>query len=453
MNAKIFHEGEEISLISALKKVEFTSFQLLQTIAVVLQFSIRTINLTVNYYMIPIKNFFALDDFSQQMFLTMFHLGRLFGNLAISLFVRFLNRKTYLISHSIALSALLLTQTFAVDPIVLHLSRFFIGFEVSLLTPIPMNALMENIPTDQRGKFNTVVNLLDHAVCLAFSILILLVMPNYEIGNLKYVFCSIFALSLMTTCLYIFWEDSVRSLIINGEENRALYQLDMMFDEKCGLTLSRKERQTIVHKLKLELAQISNERDSFEFLFTKDMWSTVLLSLTYFLLGLAICFPTIVNLLSEKWGYKSNEMVVTNAVNEVVICLCIFISKYLLDLECLGRKLTVVVSLLLGLIPTVTMYYCSGFLMISYTVFIGIRLVSIITFYIFIVEIYHTKIRDQAVGFYSSMYSLGNILSSFLFYYGYGISDFIPFATQFLLIVLSLLVYFVPYETLGKDLD
>lgn len=133
-------------------------------------------------------------------------------------------RKTYLIINSSILTALLLLQSLATDAVTLITVRFF-GVLVSLLSPIPMNSLMENIPENQRANVNMIVNLVANVYCIIVVLLVLVIMPNYEIANLKRMFLSIFAISLLNTFFYIFWEDSPRSLIINNNEFKAAHQL------------------------------------------------------------------------------------------------------------------------------------------------------------------------------------------------------------------------------------
>jgi hypothetical protein len=69
-------------------------------------------------------------------------------------------------------------------------------------------------------------------------------------------------------------------------------------------------------------------------------------------------------------------------------------------------------------------------------------------------EVYPTKIRDMAVGFFFSCCRLGSFIANILFVAFYRIGTFAPYYfVIFLCVILIYGIYILPFETFGVALD
>jgi len=86
-----------------------------------------------------------------------------------------------------------------------------------------------------------------------------------------------------------------------------------------------------------------------------------------------------------------------------------------------------------------------------YFIFLNLPLIIID---VYSCEVYPTKIRDMAVGFFFSCCRLGSFIANVLFVAFYRMGTFVPYYFVMLLcLILIYLIYRLPFETFGVPLD
>lgn len=448
--------SNKTDLYSALDKIKFSSIHFLQFIAATFQLSIRYINYsTVTFFIVPIKNFYSLNNLEEKLSLSMFYLGSLIGFISVSYIIKYTTRKTHCILHSLIMTALLLIQAFSVTPGVFIILRFFIGLETSILAPVPINTLMENLPTNSRAHANMIINVCAQFIHGLLMIIVLIIMPNYEITQLKWLFLTIVFLSFFNTIFFILWHDSVLSMISNNYEFKGIAQIDEMISEKQQDELNKIQKYWIIRDVKVKNKNSVDNEVSLKLLFTHNyLKTTILLSIVYFCLGFLIGFPAIYALIGQKWGFKASNVILSFVVNKIIVIAFVFLSSYLLDNQNIGRKKTIIFFAFFAIGPLLVMYFFSALLLVLGPMYLGLFMIIYVCISLYTVEIFPTKLRDQAVGFFWSMYAFGTILYSFILLSALNVSDFLPFVLLSIASgIIAICIIFVPHETVGKELD
>jgi MFS family permease len=263
---------------------------------------------------------------------------------------------------------------------------------------------------------------------------------------------------------FFFLVDSPRNLILQNKENEA-FQILYKFKERNFFDPQTKLK--IINEIKEgeNLNNNSNYTNSSASLFSEIFNSK------YFIFTFCVGFnlfatnmlndgfALITNLILKNVNFANNN---TNPMENLLDSNLIFYSASLLsclvygvlsEIEIFGRKKTIFTGLLLMSITIFISFFFLAKLTIFFSIISFLNNVNNLIL-IYGAEVYHTKIRDMAVGCIFSFAYLGSALSQYIFIYFLKISNSAPLYLMFGLSLLSAIIICIsPYETYGKPLD
>ncbi len=403
--------------------------------------------------LIPYKNFLNFSDSISELISAFVFLGTSMGSICSG----YLSKadRIFTVKFSMILICLFQLLTGFSDNIhLICVLRFIIGILNGIIASISGSWIVEVLPTYFRS-FVICTCWIGFSVGIIIPLLIMLIlMPNLEKDKLNItVIASCGLLIISTIIILIYFRDSPRSLIVRGEYNEAFEILEKLH----GSNIPNEVRQKII----FETCSGTNkeQRGDFSELFQSDYLKITLL------IGF-ICFSTLMfwgpsfisSITLKSLGQfveKTNNQVI---IDELFIHSLLFIAHFftgvITEIKYLGRKN----SMILGLILSCMFILLACFIPTKFALFFGIFMsfinapFSVITVYCS--EVYPTKLRDFANAFASFSSRMGAVFSQFIYMRFSNLHIFLPYYfTAFLCSLNILLVYFLPYETLGRPLD
>lgn len=131
-----------------------------------------------------------------------------------------------------------------------------------------------------------------------------------------------------------------------------------------------------------------------------------------------------------------------------------FLRGVLTELKFLGRKYTIFLCCVLGLMGFLTTLFFKDYLTISVGFARLCMTVSSGTLVIYNTEVFPTKVRTLAVGFVSAVTRIGSVISPYVFYFLYGVNiQFVFYCFVVLISLNGVLALFLPMDTRGMALD
>lgn len=219
-----------------LEKIGYGSYQLRIILIVFFVISIEGIHLTLMSSMIiPLKGYFNTTSFGIETLSGIIFIGVGIGSLSIGLLSNNFNRDfTLKMSLALTLFSHLITIIFK-NIIIFSICRFFIGYGVGISVPLTLNVLCEYLPIKARSYTLTAV-WASFGLGQAFvAIFMLIFMPNFEVYQVKNVFLFLWIYSLIIViCVFLFFIDSPRNLILTKKENEGIKILENMTSKIKG---------------------------------------------------------------------------------------------------------------------------------------------------------------------------------------------------------------------------
>ena len=334
---------------------------------------------------------------------------------------------------------------------------FFGNFFSGIVDPLNQDILCELLPTKFRGFFMSFQNISSPlAQVTSFSILKNMIMDNNNTSSLyKIQIITTIILFIFSLISIIIYEDSSKYLILKGDIEPAMVYLKKLLPDNDNNIDDRRKEIIII-----ELNKGINEEidSSFSDLFNKLFLKTTLAFLFIVILvrviddGLSAILTLYISKIIKS---KENEKVGNIGQNiNLLGVLGPIVSGFLIEIPCLGRKISLLGTIILAII----FYICLYFHLTGFVVWLGLITIfsnsSTATVNTYLIETYPTKIRDTAVSFFSSINSLGMAIGGAVFMYLINLNFNGPFYFQIVSTIIQIsLIPLLKYETYNKPLD
>jgi AAHS family benzoate transporter-like MFS transporter len=337
--------------------------------------------------------------------------------------------------------------------------RFIIGYGLGVIVPMSLNFLTEYLPIQNRALVLTSVWVGFAVGNLYLLLLMLWVMPNFEIENVQltlYLTCLFPLFTLIMTKIYM--EDTPRNLILRGKSNEGIYLLEKMSKSEINKKYDLKIR--IIREVQMGINKDLNSEVSTIFTNPSFCLLSVLLAMIWFI-DSVICYgPFVVSTLTmQNLGIvENNEGYSQIIINQIIICLINapsnIIGGILCELSFLGRNKSTLISLFFGVFFTCLLLQYPKDFTFYFSLSQAFASIAFNITTTYTCEVYPTRIRDQALGFMFFCTRLGGFLSQILFLTinEHGMWD--PYYATVILICINIFfILLIPYETYGKPLD
>jgi MFS family permease len=407
--------------------------------------------------LIPFKNFYQLTDSEIQLISGVMYLSVGLGSFLSGHIIKRYPR-TEVINYSILCTFILHLLLGLVQSVFLFtVLRILIGFVIGVFIPLITNLLCEYCPIHRRSfVFNSTWAGYNFG-CLAFAFSQLFLMPELEEEYMQrtLLFTSIFPLTVFII-LKFYLNDSPRNMILLGKEKEAF---DILEKFKGGY-LENNDRNKIMedvkHGVNRELG--GHFKDLFKRKYRKITILLIFIWFSVYMLyyGPFLIISWVIKAIGEGTaGHESNRDVILDEIRVYLIGLVgYFLGGSISEIKFFGRKKGIIFGLFFCILFTLAginfpQYFVTFFGI--YFIFLNIPLIVID---IYSCELYPTKIRDVAVGFFFSCCRLGSCLASFLYVDFFRLGTFVPFYAVILTCMVDIgLMYCIPYETFGAALD
>jgi len=452
-NTKILDEISE--------KIGYDNHTILIIILIFSIINIEGLHMTFfSLLIIPIKQIFLLNDHYLELLSGILFAGVGIGS-ALSGYMTNKYGRKLVINFFIFTSFLSnLFLAFTINFFLFSFFRFCIGLSLGLFIPAALNLLTEKLPLKYRSIFLNAVWIGFNSGNLILLTLVYYIMPNFEISGFRKLLISTSFLSLFVFLLsFFFLEDSYRNLILKGNQTSAF----KMIEKKLKITLTDLEKLRIHREIAEGANKAEGENIFSEISNVKYKKLTILLIFIWFINSIVSYGPMVISSLTIKdLGLNTaNNAKLSNhevLLNQIYFCLLNspsnFIGGFVSEIPVLGRNKSTLLSCVLALV----FMLCAIINPLNFIFYYAISQAFLgISFNIngaYSSEVYPTKIRDHVVGMLFAFTRLGGFVSQFLFIDLYALGIFVPYIfTCLFLIVNILLIWALPYETFGKQLD
>lgn len=408
--------------------------------------------------LIPLKHIHSLEDIQIQFISAIMMVSVGIGSFLCGHIInRFPRIRT--IKYTILATFILhfLMGCFTHNLIMFVIIRILLGFVIGVFIPLITNLLCEYCPIHHRSFVFNATWMGYNVGCLFFAYSQLYIMPNLEEEYLSktIIFTSILPLFVFII-LKIYLKDSPRNLIILHREEEAFEVLEVF----KGSPIDEKDRNTIIQDVKHGINK--EMHGHFSDLFTdKYKFMTIVLMFLWFTVYMLYYGPFLI----LSWVIRDINHSITQVEDNRKIILdeihvySIGIIGYLVggvisEMRLFGRKNGIIFALFFCIVFT----YLGILDPKNFVTYFGIYFIflntPLIVVDVYSCELYPTKIRDIAVGFFFACCRFGSCIANIIYVSLYRMGTFVPFWIVIITCVLDIcLSYLVPYETFGMALD
>lgn len=346
------------------------------------------------------------------------------------------------------------------------ITRFLTGILVGILLPIIMNILGEYQQAKYRG-FVLLFNWFFYGMGQVLENLIALgVMPNLQQEKLKlYLWILLIFPLLSFISSILFLNDSPRHLIINNDINNDEKSLNQAINIITSLNkghLPEEEKIKIINEV--ESAEANKEvKGKIKELFNrKYLRTTIILMTIHMILSFSyFCSLSVSSLALDKMikedgekKYSNRDIIINQIFIGMVNPIANLIGGFIIEIKCLGRKKSLILFFAIMFITFILMVISVILFQIFSPISLGIGDMTANLAICITIEVYPTKLRDISSGFCIMMNRILCVIILFIFVPLLDVSYKIPFIITSILCFIGLpLSYFIPYESIGKQLD
>ncbi len=440
------------------EKIGYDSHTIITIILVFFVISIEGLNMSLfSTLIIPIKQIFLLNNIFIEILSGILFIGVGMGSAFSGYMTNIYGRKKLINISIISIFFSNFFLAFAINFFIFASLRFLIGIGLGLMIPAIVNLLTEKLPLKYRSIFLNLVWVGFNFGNLFLLILVYYIMPNYEISKLKNLILSTSFFSLFVFFLsYLFLEDSLRNLILKGNQTTAFNHIE----SKLNISLTDSEKKRIYREISQGANKCEGDNIFTEIFNSKYKKLTILLLCIWFINSVISYGPMVILTLTMKdLGLNNSKLSNYDIIlNQIYFCIfnspSNFIGGFVSEIPSLGRNKSTLLSCILAFISLILAIVNPINFIYHFAIsqaFIGI-LFNINGAYSS--EVYPTKIRDHVIGMLFAFTRLGGFFSQFLFLDLYSLGIFIPhIVTLIFLFANMILIWSLPYETLGMPLD
>jgi MFS transporter, putative metabolite transport protein len=414
-------------------------------------------NIVIPLLVIPYHDFYKISSFKIFLISSSFYAGSGIGSLLTGYILHFFKRQTLIRLCTFFFLIFYVTFAFFQNLILVFICRFLMGLMVGILLIVTQCCLTEYLPINNRSLMMSMASSGVSIGGLTIACIFLIFMPNLEPENIQ---LTLLMSSILILLIFIFissaTQDSPRNLILNNYDEEGFKILETIYGGKL--------RESDKIKIKEEINSIREDHiSSLKDIFTNYYFTTTLVLIFIILIiDLASQGPPLVSVFTIKslkldtHGEKeTNRHVILNQITlSALIIPMQFVGGFLSELKNLGRKRVIFICFLISsLFFGACCVFYHHFSLLLGTGLAFLEAPATLTI-IYANEVYNTNVRDMALGFLSCFKSLGGFTSQIIYIEIRKIHMFVPYYfTILILVIASILVFFLPYETSGKALD
>jgi len=406
---------------------------------------------------IPARKFFELTNMQTSVLASSVYLGTALGSVISGYLSHYFCRVFNICTCLAGIIYLDIGVCLFLNIYVFTVLRILIGILLGIIGPMAVGFLSETLPTKNRSFF-IVFSSIGYPLGAVFvAAMALIIMPNFETHQLKVILLAIIqpVIIIFLLCI-VFLQNSPRALLLRHEDEEA-------FQFLSKLTRSRKEfSQEIKNKIikQVRECEMNSVKPEISSLFSPHLLFTsvclvILYSLAFLISNgtrnvMTLTFETSETHIKPTARQNIIELLTVHGISVIGY----FLAGFTSDIKLLGRKSTIAIGFAIMsitmLVACILRKKMSIFLAIlNFFLPFTIRVMSVYS-----CEVYPSKIKDIANGFYGMIGKVMAFLSSFIFVALAGPSKYLPYyVTIALSIVCLILVLILPYETHGRPLD
>lgn len=414
-------------------------------------------NVSVNLILVQ-SNFSRYSDSIEQILSGIAYTTKIIGCVTLGFLVKKFSRSTlFFISVSgISFMTLILVIVYNLYSYIafLIISCYFAG----LIESLAMDNLCETLPIRFRGYFLFLVQSGTYIYqLLAYYILTINVDPKTNIYNTSMIYLThLIIILLMVIFIFFFYKDSPRFFMVREKYEEAFHILDYYTyteEEK----LNQMEKELIIKQNQMGLnnkLQLASFKDliSDYFLNTTIIMSSITILIFILDDGTTAIFSMYIEKLNDDKSPKAInwETFKLSIINLLGYLVC----GLLLEIKILGRKINMIIYLVLSLI-IYTLFTINNenfhiwlpLIIVSYSTINGIGA-------FFVSEIYPSKIRDASQGYFTSISFIAGMIGSITYMTAVKGNIVYPFYLSiFFSLITLILIFFVKHETSNRALD
>jgi len=402
---------------------------------------------------IPFMEYYEISNFATTFISSIMFFSFPVGSLLSSKLAKYFGRVQAFMACSISIVVLIILSAIIHNYIAFMIFRFLLGFLIGTANAIILGIYSEYLPIKLRSFFISVsVGCVLIGGGIYLNMVLAFFMPALQIEGLKNV---LFALALMPIiCIIICYynlNDSPRHLL-NSEQNEEAFEI---IESMCEIKLSPEIKKRIL----TQQAEAShNKLEGMRSLFNDNYFKiSTKLTLNWVINGFLLygSFVIVSLVLRDISPEATNETILHKLFIISVISLPGQIAAGTLsEIKYFGRRntirlgfLIIAVSYLLGVIFYNHLEYFVGIGGFGYCLSWNINIS-------FTCEIYPTKIRDAALGYFYSINRIAALFTHYIVAFLYYFGSLGPFAVCSLLSLLGFIITSnITIETHGKGLD
>ena len=403
----------------------------------------------------PLKTKLTLSNFESQLLETLIYLGFSFGSITGGTMS---NERTKILKYSpIFVLFFHIFMCIFLKEIPFIIFRILIGLSLGSYINISIIIFAEYRNIYFRG-FNLIFIWFFYILSSFIeSLLIFIIMPNYEEKNLRILILALTIFIIPSTFFHFFYSyDSPRHLIFLGENHEGF---EIIKNINKRTTISEDEKHEITNDIFNNVANTHVE-NKLRYLLSHNNEKTSII-LIYWLFAISFSFIGLQNLtpLTKKIIYgelpdTNKKIVINQLIINLICCIGIIPCSFISEINKIGRKGLMTICFF----GTCIFSLFAIFIKSLYHILIGccltFSLTSFAVTFAYIIEFYCMRLRDLALGFLIMIFMLFCILSNVILYFLHNKNYEIPYyIISIFSLIASILSFFLPYETGNKPLD
>lgn len=409
----------------------------------------------IDIVIIPFMAYYETTDFDVQVISSLIFLGLGVGSFSLGYLTKYVGRLLVLKTGIILLIVTTLLMIFIKSIIVMCFVRILSGIALAFITPVSLNIFCEYLPIKNRSFALILVWQFFAFGMLVNVIIILLVMPNFEVKELQMVFVWIFIVILIVSMyFFIFVEDSPRNLILEGKINQGIAIYEKML-RRINVPMTKELRAHIIEYM--SLGDNRFVEPSLGSLFEKKFLLITILNIIIWFLSSALFYGNLLifNKTLKLLGNASSSGILTsNFISIFVSFAGLFIGAWLSEIQSIGLKYSSMIYYTIALIFACLIVSITSEISLFNSFFQAFGGNAFQMSLTFANIVYPTKIRDMALGFFYFCCRAGAFISQFLFYGLFLITPLLPYYLMIgILVVLIFSVFLIPVDVSSTPLD
>jgi MFS family permease len=419
-----------------------------------------------------LQNEWGYDEDVQSAVASCAFLGILLGCGSAGIIADRFGRKWCILGANVLLLIINTCSVFSPNILVYGITRFLLSFVMGFYAPIGFTLCIENIPINTRANVVIFANCLIFVGELFACLVAYLTLDNLTDGNWKALTLYTATPAVLALILgFLFLDESARYELVNKNYDKAFEIVNKINDTNGKRTfdaLSYEYKQEL-QEYEEKLARESNhEVASFKSLFQGDFTATTLIlwftwfvnSFVYF--GITIFMPYVLEKMQDMAVgtsaslAQSQEDIGSIALSVLVESSSVIVAAVAIDTNAYGRK--TVLSLFYGITAVfafVTFFMATPGLYVIFATGTKVALdVCVFYQYLYVIEVYPTKIRATGVGMAGGIGKTGAIIMPWIYIIMMDDASLnSPMMLNSMLCIAALVaITFLPIETLGREL-